>query len=83
VLGNIIWLVKSARKRKITTGREALIGEKGRAVSSLNPEGTVFVHGEYWNARSISGPISRDERIEVVSVDGMTLVVQKNQQNQT
>ncbi|HPP11868.1 MAG TPA: nodulation protein NfeD [bacterium] len=82
VLGNILWLVKSARRRKVTTGREALIGEEGRVVSPLNPDGTVFVHGEYWNARSLSGPIPRNERVRVVAVEGMILTVQPLSRNE-
>ncbi|MCM8769834.1 MAG: nodulation protein NfeD [Candidatus Omnitrophica bacterium] len=76
LLGNILWLVKSARRRQVTTGQEGLIGEKGRVVSTLNPEGMVFVHGEYWKARSFKGPIQEKQCIRVVSVEGMTLTVE-------
>jgi len=41
-----------AQMRKPSTGREGMVGMRGKAVSTLAPEGKVFVHGEYWNAES-------------------------------
>ena len=29
-----------------------MIGEVGVAIGDLDPEGRIFVHGEYWNAIS-------------------------------
>ncbi len=60
---------------KVATGSEAMVGELGEARTALDPEGTVFVHGEYWRGRS-SSPIPAGERVRVVSVDGMTLEVE-------
>ncbi|NQU06763.1 MAG: nodulation protein NfeD, partial [Calditrichaeota bacterium] len=37
-----------AQARKITTGCEGLIGEKGEAFTDLDRKGKVFVSGEYW-----------------------------------
>ncbi len=59
---------------KVVTGTEAMVGELGEARTALDPDGTVFVHGEYWSARSLS-PVSAGERVRVVAVDGMTLEV--------
>src|SRR5205814_7997968 len=39
-----------ARRNKITTGIEGLIGETGIAQTLLAPAGKVFVHGEIWDA---------------------------------
>ncbi len=61
---------------KPTTGREGLIGMKGKVLVSLRPEGKVFVHGEYWNAES-DEEIKEGEFIEVVGVSGLKLKVRR------
>ena len=60
---------------KVATGIEAMVGEFGEARTALDPEGTVFVHGELWNARSGSA-VSPGQKIRVVSVQGMKLEVE-------
>lgn len=60
---------------KVATGTEAMVGEFGEARTALDPEGTVFVHGELWNARSASA-VSPGQRVRVLSVDGMKLEVE-------
>jgi membrane-bound ClpP family serine protease len=37
----------------------------------------VRVHGEIWDAVSVSGKISRDTRVRVVAVDDLKLRVEK------
>jgi len=66
------------RKRPVT-GAAALIGARGTARSRLDPEGTVFVHGEYWSARSIDGLISAGEPVQVNAVEGRILVVRRGE----
>jgi membrane-bound serine protease (ClpP class) len=63
-----------ARRNKVVTGRQGLIGEIGTAQSALSPAGKVFVHGELWNATS-GVPVQAGERIVVRQVDGLTLRV--------
>ena len=68
-----------AHRRKVTTGREGMIGERGRARSALTPEGSVFVAGEIWRARAADGaPISEGEAVEVMGLDGFTLLVRRS-----
>ena len=74
-----IWFIRQTKKRKIITGKEGLIGEKGKTLSQLSPQGTVFVHGEYWNAISASGDIPQGEEIEVIGIKDFTLIVKKSQ----
>jgi membrane-bound serine protease (ClpP class) len=64
-----------ARRNKIVTGEQGLIGEIGIAQSSLSPAGKVFVHGELWDAVSII-PVTAGERIVIRNVDGLTLRVE-------
>ncbi|HEV8337274.1 MAG TPA: nodulation protein NfeD [Candidatus Polarisedimenticolia bacterium] len=68
----VIW----AHGQKVTTGEEGLVGEEGEALTDLDPEGRVFVHGEYWSARSRS-PIRKGSRVKVLGVQGMMLDVEE------
>jgi len=68
----VIW----AHRQRVTTGGEGLLGELGNAITDLEPEGKVFVHGEIWNARSAS-PVARGRRVKVVRVQSMMLEVEE------
>ncbi len=63
-----------ARRNKIVTGKQGLIGEIGIAQTMLAPSGKVFVHGELWDAVS-TVPVPAGEQIVVRQVDGLTLRV--------
>lgn len=63
-----------ARRNKVVTGVQGLIGEIGVAQSPLVPEGKVFVHGEIWNAVS-SVPLPMGSKVVVHRVDGLQLEV--------
>jgi membrane-bound serine protease (ClpP class) len=65
-----------ARKNKVATGLEAMIGKLGVAVEELNPTGRVMAHGEYWNASS-AVPIHPGEHVKVVALNGFELKVDK------
>ena len=52
-----------ARRNKVVTGVQGMIGEIGVAQSPLVPEGKVFVHGEIWNAILLG---TRPDRAKVV-----------------
>lgn len=72
----LLWLAVRAQTRPVETGGEGLVGEVGTAVTDLQPEGRVFVHGEYWNAVA-DGPLASGERVRVVRVDRMSLRVER------
>src|ERR1700680_4339875 len=63
-----------ARRNKVVTGEQGLIGEIGVAQTALAPAGKVFVHGEVWDAISAIN-VPAGERIVVRQVDGLTLRV--------
>jgi membrane-bound serine protease (ClpP class) len=63
-----------ARRNKVVTGEQGMIGEIGIAQTTLAPAGKVFVHGELWDAVS-TVPVPAGERIVVRHVDGLTLRV--------
>jgi membrane-bound serine protease (ClpP class) len=72
----VIAKVMEAHRQKPMTGREGMLGEHGIAESDLEPEGTVFVRGEYWNARS-EEPVRKGEKVEVTAVDGLVVTVKR------
>jgi membrane-bound serine protease (ClpP class) len=74
----VIWMIyKAARANlyKIKTGKEALVGSVGVAVTDLKPEGEIRVVGEFWQATAKEGWIKNGEKVEVVGMEGMLLVV--------
>jgi membrane-bound serine protease (ClpP class) len=74
--GLVIFAVGRSLGRTQIAGVGELIGLVGRADTDLDPEGRVFVRGEYWHARA-------DERVpagtpvEVRAVEGMRLRVRR------
>ena len=62
--------------RRSMTGAPAMVGERGVAYTPLDPEGQVFVHGEYWHAVS-EEPIAKGETVEVVAVVNLKLRVRR------
>ena len=72
--------IKSQRSKTVT-GSQGIVGEIGRATTRLAPEGKVFVHGEIWNARAAGDPIKVNAAVQVVSVSGLSLVVEPADKN--
>jgi membrane-bound serine protease (ClpP class) len=64
-----------AQRGRVQTGREALIGAVGVTRSELAPAGTVFVHGELWNADAAEGVIPAGKSVRVTDVHGLRLNV--------
>ena len=65
-----------ARRNKVVTGEQGLIGEIGEARTDIDPEGKVFVQGELWNARAASR-VGMGESIVVRKVEGLELEVDR------
>jgi membrane-bound serine protease (ClpP class) len=72
-------LVVKAHKKKAVTGKEGLVGAVGVCQAEIDPEGKIFVHGEYWNGIS-QEVIQPKEKVKVIEVDGLTLKVEKLKQ---
>lgn len=71
----LLSLALRARRNKVETGREGMIGQTGAAITALAPEGKVFVHGEYWDAVSAS-PLPAGARVRVTAIDHLKLTVE-------
>ena len=65
-----------AYRSKPQSGMEGLIGEVGIVQKPIDPEGLVFVHGEYWRAIS-SEKLEPGEMVAVEEVTGLLLKVRK------
>jgi len=63
-----------ARRNKLVSGAQGLIGETGVAQTPLSPQGKIFVHGELWDAVS-SLEVSVGQSVVVRRVDGLVLTV--------
>ncbi len=67
-----------AQRRKPSTGIQGIVGEIGEAMSDLNPNGQVKLHGEIWAASSIGGLIKKGSKIVAVEIENLTLKVRKH-----
>jgi membrane-bound serine protease (ClpP class) len=71
----LMTIAMRARRNKVVTGAQGLLGQTGIAQTALSPQGKVFVHGELWDAiASSSLPIG--QMVVVQRVDGLTLQVE-------
>ena len=71
----ILRLAIRARRAKVTTGTPGMIGLTGKAETAVAPQGTIFVRGELWRARSQMS-IAPGERVRVTGMNGLTLDVE-------
>jgi membrane-bound serine protease (ClpP class) len=65
-----------AQRKKVATGHAGMVGEVGVAQTDIGEDGSVFVHGEHWNAFS-DAPIPQGCKVEIVSVQGLKLQVRQ------
>lgn len=75
IAGAALLFARKALARRSVAGTEGLIGAAGETVTALAPEGRVLAQGEVWKARGLEGDIPAQEPVEVVSIEGLTLVV--------
>ncbi len=71
----LMTLVLKARRSKVVTGEQGLVGQIGEVQSPLAPQGKVFVNGELWDAVSPL-PVAVGERVRVQRVSGLVLEVE-------
>jgi membrane-bound serine protease (ClpP class) len=74
--GLLVFAIGRVSQRAQVAGVEQLVGMIGVASTRLAPSGTVFVHGEYWNADAAE-PVEANERVELLAVDGLRLRVRR------
>ncbi|MBW2048272.1 MAG: nodulation protein NfeD [Deltaproteobacteria bacterium] len=69
-------LAFKAIHKKPMGGSDGLVGELGEVKEVIDPEGLVFVHGEYWRALS-KEKIEPGEKVEVIGINGLMLSVKR------
>ena len=79
LLGAVIFITHKAiiptlRKKRVT-GSEGMIGLIGTVIEPLTPVGVVSVGGEYWKAKSVGENIAVGEEVEILGLNGLTLMV--------
>ena len=66
-----------SQHRKVTAGSEALVGQSGIALSALAPTGVIRLRGEEWSATAVGDDVAEGEEVQVLSVEGVHLIVMK------
>jgi len=72
----IAGLAYRAYRVRPKSGSDGLMGEVGLVKEIIDPEGLVFVHGEYWQAKS-GEKLEPGKTVKVVGVEGLVLQVEK------
>jgi membrane-bound serine protease (ClpP class) len=75
-------VLEAHRNERVRTGSEELVGAAGKARTSIDPEGRVWLEGTLWSARlaDAATPIRQGDRVRVEAVDGLTLIVRPEPQ---
>ena len=73
----LAWIALRARRGKVVTGPQAMIGGRAIVRSPLTPTGQVEIRGELWQA-SVRGNASLavGSAVSVRSVEGLVLIVE-------
>jgi membrane-bound serine protease (ClpP class) len=77
--GFILLLVRTAlgaRRRKVVTGAEEMIGAPGTVQDWSGGKGHVFVHGERWSAAG-DGQLRKGQPVRVTGISGLTVEVER------
>jgi membrane-bound serine protease (ClpP class) len=71
----LMTMAVKARRNKVVTGSEGMVGQVGVAQTSLSPTGTIFVHGELWDAVA-SSDVAAGQTVVVTRIDGLVAKVE-------
>ena len=75
----VIQRVVLAHRRRVSAGREELVGRIAEVDIALEPKGVVLVEGERWTAISEKGRVVRGEEVIITKVEGLKLYVKKKE----
>lgn len=73
----IIGAAIKTQRLKPVIGLETFKDETGKALDDLDPVGTVMMHGEIWQAESLSGRIERGDKVIVRRMEHFKLYVER------
>lgn len=70
----VIGMAIKARRRKVVSGSEEMIGAIGEVIDDFQKNGSVFVHSESWEAQTDT-PLKKGEKVRVTGRKGLLLLV--------
>jgi len=73
-LGVVLFALK-ARRRRVVSGAEELVGADGICLEDFSRDGRVRVHSEDWNARTVV-PLVAGQPVRVTGRNGLILIVE-------
>jgi membrane-bound serine protease (ClpP class) len=79
----LVTRVISAHRRQVQTGSEGMLGQRAITKEPFRGgegeyRGTVFLHGEYWQAVCTT-PLDSDQQVDVTNREGLTLTVRPSE----
>ena len=74
----IYWSIRAHRK-KVSAGKEDLLGRTAVVEIALEPKGVVLIEGERWTAITDKGRAEPEEEVIITKVDGLKLTVTKKE----
>ncbi|RPJ64234.1 MAG: nodulation protein NfeD [Dehalococcoidia bacterium] len=76
-VGLLVWAAVQGQRRKVTTGREGMVGQPAEVKTALKPRGMVQVEGELWTAELDNGTAHPGDQVIITRVDNLKLYVTK------
>jgi len=73
----VVYKAAEARRAKVKTGSEALIGKPAVTSTRLSPDGIVKYEGQSWRAETAGEEVEAGESVEIVGRRGLTLIVRR------
>jgi membrane-bound serine protease (ClpP class) len=74
----VIWAIR-AHQKKVSAGKEDLVGRTAVVEIALEPKGVVLVEGERWTAITDKGRAEPEEEVIITKVEGLKLRVTKKE----
>lgn len=71
----IVAMAVKARKRRVVSGAESIVGASGVVLEDMQSQGWARVQGESWRVVS-NTPLARGQKVRVTGIDGLTLSVE-------
>lgn len=71
----VIGMAIKARRRKVVSGAEEMIGAVGEVIQFKEHQGEAMIHGELWKIHS-SSPLQMGSKVKVLSREGLVLQVE-------
>jgi membrane-bound serine protease (ClpP class) len=76
-LALLVIVAAMSRHKKSAASEIQLVGSRAQVNAELAPEGTVFIQGELWRARTVDGgTIPAHTMVQVVELRGHLLMVE-------